>query len=80
MIGIGDSFATVCYIKAAAVGIDPRKFAIVCSFLMTAAMTGALLGQVPLVYLIELTGSWHRALISYACFSIVRALLYLALV
>ncbi|MEY8702122.1 MFS transporter, partial [Francisella philomiragia] len=56
------------------------KFAFVCSFLMTAAMMGALLGQVPLVYLIEITGSWHRALIGYACFSIVMALLYLALV
>ena len=80
MIGIGASFATVGYIKAAAVWFDPRKFAFVCSFLMTAAMTGALLGQVPLVYLIEFTGLWHRALISYACFSIVIALLYLALV
>lgn len=80
MIGIGASFATVGYIKAAAVWFSPRKFAFVCSFLMTAAMTGALLGQVPLAYLIELTGSWHRALISYACFSVVMALLYLALV
>jgi len=80
MIGIGASFATVGYIKAAAVWFDPRKFAFVCSFLMTAAMTGALLGQVPLVYLIELTGSWHSALISYAIFSIFIALLYFALV
>ncbi|QIV93972.1 MFS transporter [Allofrancisella frigidaquae] len=80
MIGVGASFATVGYIKAAAVWFDPRKFAFVCSFLMSAAMTGALLGQVPLVYLIELTGSWHSALISYACFSIVIAFLYLALV
>lgn len=80
MIGIGASFATVGYIKAAAVWFDPRKFAFVCSFLMTAAMTGALLGQVPLVYLIKLTGSWHSALISYAIFSIFLALLYLALV
>ncbi len=80
MIGIGASFATVGYIKAAAVWFEPRKFAFVCSFLMTAAMTGALIGQVPLVYLIELTGSWHAALISYALFSIVLALLYFALV
>lgn len=80
LIGIGASFATVGYIKAAAVWFEPRKFAFVCSFLMTAAMAGALLGQVPLVYLIELTGSWHTALVSYACFSIVVALLYLALV
>ncbi|API87568.1 MFS transporter [Francisella uliginis] len=80
MIGIGASFATVGYIKAAAVWFSPRKFAFVCSFLMTAAMTGALLGQVPLAYLIELTGSWHTALVSYACFSVVMALLYLALV
>lgn len=80
MIGIGASFATVGYIKAAAVWFEPRKFAFVCSFLMTAAMTGALLGQVPLVYLIELTGSWHAALISYALFSIVLALFYFSLV
>jgi nitrate/nitrite transporter NarK len=76
MIGIGASFATVGYIKAATVWFSPRKFAFVCSFLMT----GALLGQVPLAYLIDLTGSWHRALVSYACFSVVMALLYLALV
>ncbi|MDE4955269.1 MFS transporter, partial [Francisella tularensis subsp. holarctica] len=76
----GASFASVGYIKASAVWFEPRKFAFVCSFLMTEAMTGALLGQVPLVYLIELTVSWHRALISYACFSIVIAQLYLALV
>ncbi|APC97931.1 MFS transporter [Francisella frigiditurris] len=80
MIGIGASFATVGYIKAAAVWFEPRKFAFVCSFLMTAAMTGALMGQAPLVYLIEFTGSWHKALVSYALFSIVIALLYLALV
>ncbi|MDE4976374.1 MFS transporter, partial [Francisella tularensis subsp. holarctica] len=46
MIGIGASFATVGYIKSAAVWFYPRKFAFVCIFLMTAAMTGALLGQV----------------------------------
>ncbi|MDE4978507.1 MFS transporter, partial [Francisella tularensis subsp. holarctica] len=59
---------------------DPRKCAFVGSLSLTAAMTGALLGKVPLVYLIELTGSCHRALISYACCSSVIALLYLALV
>ena len=26
---------------------------------MTAAVTGALLGELPLAYLIPLTGSWH---------------------
>ena len=80
MIGVGASFATVGYIKAAAVWFEPKKFAFVCSFLMTAAMLGAVAGQKPLAYLIEMTGSWHTALIGYACFSIVIAFLYLALV
>ena len=80
MIGVGAAFATVGYIKAAAVWFEPRKFAFVCSFLMSAAMIGALLGQAPLVYLIKLTGTWHNALVSYALFSIVVACLYFALV
>ena len=80
MIGVGAAFATVGYIKAAAVWFEPRKFAFVCSFLMSAAMIGALLGQAPLVYLIKLTGTWHNALISYALFSMVVACLYFALV
>ncbi|MDE5022899.1 MFS transporter, partial [Francisella tularensis subsp. holarctica] len=51
MICIGASFATVGYIKAASVWLEPRNFAFVCSYLMKAAITGSIFCQVPLVYL-----------------------------
>ncbi len=62
MIGIGIAFATVSYIKAISVWFTPRQFAFASSFLMSAAMIGAIAGQAPLALLVKSTGSWHTGL------------------
>ncbi|WP_116964441.1 MFS transporter [Fastidiosibacter lacustris] len=80
MIGVGISFATVSYIKATSVWFSPKQFAFVASFLATAAMLGAIVGQAPLSYLISSTGSWHKALAICACIGIVGAILYFLIV
>lgn len=80
MIGIGISFATVSYLKAVSVWFPPKNFAFVSSFLATAAMLGAIIGQAPLSYLITRTESWQKALILCAFLGIIGALLYFLIV
>ena len=80
MIGIGISFATVSYIKAVSVWFAPKHFAFVSSFLATAAMLGAIIGQAPLSYLITHTGSWQKALTICAFVGLVGAVLYFLIV
>ncbi|WP_440616869.1 MFS transporter [Cysteiniphilum sp. 6C5] len=80
LIGVGISFATVSYIKAVSVWFSPRRFAFVSSFLATAAMLGAIIGQAPLSYLISHTGSWQKALVICAFAGLVGAFLYFLIV
>ncbi|MFZ9034703.1 MAG: MFS transporter [Francisellaceae bacterium] len=80
MIGIGISFATVSYIKAVSVWFSADKFAFVVSFLATAAMTGAIIGQAPLAFLINHSGSWQNALTICAAIGFIGAILYFLLV
>ncbi len=80
MIGVGISFATVSYIKAVSVWFSPQRFAFVSSFLATAAMLGAIIGQAPLSYLITHTGSWQKALAISAFVGLIGALLYFLIV
>lgn len=80
MIGIGISFATVSYIKAISVWFSPKHFAFVSSFLATASMLGAIIGQAPLSYLISLAGSWQKALEICAFVGLIGALLYFLII
>lgn len=52
LMGFGTAFATVCYLKNAAVWFRPQRFAFVSGLLATAAMAGAIAGQAPLALLV----------------------------
>lgn len=61
MMGIGIAFATVAYMKSAAIWFPPNQYAFIGGLLATAAMTGAVFGQAPLSSLINLL-SWRTCL------------------
>lgn len=77
---VGVAFATVSYMKLAAVWFPPRQYAFVSGLLATAAMSGAVFGQAPLAWLVERFG-WQPCLsvvglagvsLSFLFFMIVR--------
>ncbi len=79
LIGAGAAFATVVYLKMAALWFKPQRFAFVAGLLATAAMLGALCGQAPMAYLIEGQG-WQRALFIVGVLGLLLALVFFILV
>lgn len=63
LMGVGVAFATVSYMKLAADWFPPKQYAFVSGLLATAAMAGAVFGQAPLAWFIELFG-WRQCLFS----------------
>lgn len=61
LMGAGVAFATVNYMKLAAIWFAPRQYAFVVGLLATAAMAGAVFGQAPLSYLVAAAG-WRSSL------------------
>lgn len=61
LMGVGVAFATVAYMKLAALWFSPQHYACVSGLLATAAMAGAVFGQAPLAWLIEQWG-WQYCL------------------
>lgn len=61
LMGIGVAFATVSYMKLAAMWFPPKQYAFVSGLLATAAMSGAVFGQAPLAWLIDQFG-WQYCL------------------
>ncbi len=61
LIGVGAAFATVGYMKMAAVWFKPQQFAFVGGLLATAAMVGSMAGQTPLALLVIKFG-WRQSL------------------
>lgn len=61
LMGVGAAFAAVSCFKLAAVWFSPKRFALVSGMFMTAAMLGAVGGQVPLSLLVQQVG-WREAL------------------
>ena len=61
LMGMGVAFATVSYMKLAANWFSPKRYAFVSGLLATAAMAGAVFGQVPLAWLITHYG-WRQCL------------------
>lgn len=61
LMGIGVAFATVAYMKVAASWFPPQRYAFISGLLATAAMAGAVFGQAPLSYAINLYG-WRPSL------------------
>lgn len=61
LMGVGASFAAVSCFKLASIWFAPKRFALVSGMFMTAAMLGAVGGQMPLSVLVENLG-WRTAL------------------
>lgn len=79
LMGIGVAFATVSYMKMAAVWFPARQFAFIAGLAATGAMVGAVLGQNPLSHLIEAYG-WREAMMVCSALGVLLAVLFFALV
>lgn len=78
-MGFGAAFAAVSCFKLASVWFSPRRFALVSGMFMTAAMLGAIGGQVPLSLLVQKVG-WRLALQVIAGIGVLLAILYFLIV
>lgn len=76
-IGFGAAFAAVSCLKSAALWFPANRFALVSGMCMTAAMMGAVGGQMPLSLLVHDFG-WRLALKIVAVLGLVLGILYVA--
>lgn len=79
LIGAGAAFATVSYMKFAAIWFEPRRFAFVGGLLATAAMLGSFFGQAPVAELIKHIG-WHASLFFFGIAGFFLAALFYIIV
>ncbi len=79
LMGIGVAFATVAYLKLAAMWFPPRQYALVGGLLATAAMAGAVFGQAPLAWMVTQSG-WRMSLLGTGIFGCFLAFLFALLV
>jgi MFS family permease len=75
LMGAGSAFAAVSCFKLAAVWFTPQRFAFVSGLFMTAAMLGAVGGQMPLAILVQQT-SWREALEVIGLIGMVLGVIY----
>lgn len=75
LMGAGAAFAAVSCFKLAAVWFSPKRFALVSGMFMTAAMLGAVGGQMPLAFLVQHEG-WRKALELVSLMGIVLGVVY----
>lgn len=79
LVGAGVAFATVSYMKFAAVWFKPSQFAFVGGLLASAAMVGSLAGQAPLAFLVSHSG-WRGSLFDCGLFGLAFAALFYLIV
>ncbi|QLZ69062.1 MFS transporter [Legionella sp. PC1000] len=79
LTGVGVSFASIAYFKLAAVWFPKKHYALLTSLLVTAAMVGAIFGQMPLAWLISQVG-WRTSLVYMAWMGIILAFLFFFIV
>jgi MFS family permease len=79
LMGVGTAFATVSYMKMSVLWFRPNQVAFVDGFLGTAAMVGAMCGQIPLAFLVTHT-SWQTSLIYCGVFGLALATVFLLFV
>ena len=75
MMGLGAAFAAVSCMKSASLWFPVKRFALVSGMCMTAAMCGAVFGQMPLSFLVAHVG-WRGALQWVALLGMGLSLLY----
>ncbi len=79
LMGVGVSFATIAYMKLAATWFSPKRYALLIGLLVSAAMAGAVFGQMPLARLVQLVG-WRNSLYDVSMAGLVLALFFLLIV
>lgn len=79
LMGIGVAFATISYMKMAAVWFNAKQFAFIAGLAATSAMIGAVLGQNPLSQLIETYG-WREAMVICSAIGVLLAILFFLIV
>ncbi len=79
LIGAGAAFAAVSCFKLATLWFSPKRFALVSGLCMTAAMLGAVGGQMPLSVLVQQVG-WRSALQIIALIGCILAAVYFSVV
>lgn len=75
LMGIGVAFATVAYMKLAAMWFPPRQYAFISGLLATAAMAGAVFGQAPLAWIVNQWG-WRDSLAAAGFVGFILACLF----
>lgn len=78
-MGAGAAFAAVSCFKLAAVWFSPKRFAFVSGLFMTAAMMGAVGGQMPLSLLVQAQG-WRMALKIVGIIGIMLGFIYFVII
>jgi len=79
LMGAGAAFAAVSCFKLASLWFAPKRFALVSGMFMTAAMLGAVGGQMPLSMLVQSAG-WRGALEITSILGLLLGLLYFIVV
>lgn len=79
LMGLGAAFAAVSCFKLAAIWFPPKRFALVSGLCMTAAMLGAINGQLPLSYLVQ-QYDWRVALRIIGCIGVLFSVIYYCLI
>jgi MFS family permease len=79
LMGLGVAFATVSYMKMAAVWFPANRFAFIGGLLATAAMMGAIFGQAPLAIMMHKFG-WRSGLLDWGYIGMGMAVLFLVVV
>lgn len=79
LIGAGAAFATVSYLKIAALWFKPEKFAFVSGLLATAAMVGSMCGQVPFAFMVVHWG-WQTSLFYCGIFGVFLSIFFYLIV
>ncbi len=74
-MGAGAAFAAVSCFKLAALWFSPKRFALVSGMFMTAAMLGAVGGQMPLSLLVQKAG-WRSALEIIGGIGVILGIIY----
>ena len=75
LMGVGAAFATVSYLKLAAVWFSARQYSLVAGFLATAASAGGMFSQVPLALSVKHFG-WQHTLLYCGELGVVVCLVY----
>ena len=75
LVGVGAAFATVSYLKMAAVWFKPERYALVGGLLATAVMVGSMTGEAPLSLMFGAVG-WRVGMYIVGVFGLVLALCF----